>query len=288
MTRIKYQRRRIFQSPQIYPGNRRTAPRQRWIFFQEIIRWFLALLLAFFVIWFIFFSPFFRIKELTILGDKITDSEKIKNEINQIIKKNVFFILPGDNIIFIKPAEIKKILSQENPRFQNIEIEKKFPNILRTEISEREGIIIWCRQENCFFVDKIGIAYAEVLSAEPLFIIERENQEKMFVVQEEKEEKIEIGQKVANQNFIKFVLEISKELENFSGLEVIALRTPESISSEVWVTTNEGWQAVFDVSKSAKSQIANLAKFLNEKISEKERKNLKYIDLRVQGKIYYK
>ena len=288
MTRIKYQRRKIFPSPQIYPGNRRTAPRQRWIFFQEIIRWFLALLLAFFVIWFIFFSPFFRIKELTILGDKITDSEKIKNEINQIIKKNVFFILPGDNIIFIKPAEIKKILSQENPRFQNIEIEKKFPNILRTEISEREGIIIWCRQENCFFVDKIGIAYAEVLSAEPLFIIERENQEKMFVIQEEKEEKIEIGQKVANQNFIKFVLEISKELENFSGLEVIALRTPESISSEIWVTTNEGWQAVFDVSKSAKSQTANLAKFLNENISEKERKNLKYIDLRVQGKIYYK
>ena len=288
MTRIKYQRRRIFQSPQIYPGNRRTAPRQKWIFFQEIIRWFLVLLLAFFVIWFIFFSPFFRIKELTIFGDKITDSEKIKNEINQIIKKNVFFILPGDNIIFIRPAEIKKNLSQKNPRFQNIEIEKKFPNILKIEISEREGIIIWCRQENCFFVDKIGIAYAEVLSVEPLFIIEKENQEKMFVVQEEKEEEIEIGQKVANQNFIKFVLEISKELENFSGLEVIALRTPESVSSEIWATTNEGWQVVFDVSKSAKSQIANLAKFLNENISEKERKNLKYIDLRVQGKIYYK
>ena len=287
LKRKKYQRRRILQAPRIYPGSRRTAPGRRKIFFQKTIYWFLISILFFFIIWLVFFSPFFRIQEPTIIGSEITDSEKIKNEIDQIIKKNVFFILPGDNIIFVKPDKIEKVLIQKNPCFQNIKIEKRFPNILKIEISEKEGIIIWCRQENCFFVDKTGVAYADVSSIE-LFIDENKNQEKMFVVQEEKKEKIEIGQKVASQNFIKFVLEISKELENFSRLKIIALRTPESVSSEIWITTSEGWQVIFDTSRSARNQVANLTKFLNEKISEQERKNLEYIDLRVLGKIYYK
>lgn len=225
---------------------------------------------------------------MSIIGNKSTSSEKIKSEINQIIGKRIFFILPKDNIIFINPTEIKKVLGQENPSFQKIEAEKKFPDILKIEISERRSALIWCCQENCFFVDKNGIAYAEVFSAELMSFSGKENLEKMLVIQEEKDEKIKISQKVADQNFIGFVLEISKNLKQIENLEIISLRTPESASLEIWITTIEGWQAVFNTSESAKKQAGNLAKFLSEKINEEERKNLEYIDLRIPGKIYYK
>ena len=112
--------------------------------------------------------------------------------------------------------------------------------------------------------------------------------EKMLVVQEEKDEKIKISQKVADQNFIGFILEISKNLEQIENLEIISLRTPESASLEIWITTIEGWQVIFNTSEPAKKQAGNLAKFLSEKIDEKERENLEYIDLRIPGKIYYK
>ena len=278
----------IRRAPRIYPGSRRTAPKQRWIFFQKSVFWLLALILLIFVIWLIFFSPFFRIKEMSIIGNESTSSEKIKNEVNQIIGKRVFFILPKDNIIFVSPTEIEKVLEQENPSFQEIEAEKKFPNILKIEISERRSAIIWCRQENCFFVDKNGVAYAEVFSAELMFFGGKENLEKMLVIQEEKAEKIKISQKVADQNFIEFILEISKNLKQIENLEIISLRTPESASSEIWITTIEGWQAVFNTSEPAKKQAGNLAKFLSEKIDKEERSNLEYIDLRIPGKIYYK
>ena len=285
---FKNQKGFICRAPRIYPGSRRTAPRQRWIFFQKSVFWFLALILLIFIIWLIFFSPFFRIKEMSIIGNKSTSSEKIKNEVNQIIKKRAFFILPKDNIIFINPTEIEKVLSQENPSFQEIKAKKKFPDILKIEISERRSAIIWCRQENCFFTDKNGIAYAEVFFAELLSFGGKENMEKMLVVQEEKDEKIRTSQKVADQNFIGFILEISKNLEQIESLEIISLRTPESASSEIWITTIEGWQVIFNTSEPAKKQAGDLAKFLNEKINEEERKNLEYIDLRIPGKIYYK
>jgi cell division septal protein FtsQ len=285
---FKNQTRNIRCAPRIYPGSRRTAPRQRWIFFQKSVFWFLALILLIFVIWLIFFAPFFRIKEILIIGNEATSSEKIKNEVNQIIQKRAFFVLPKDNIIFIKPAEIEKALEQENPSFQKIEAEKKFPNILKIEILERRSAIIWCRRENCFFTDKNGIAYAEVFSAELTPFGEKENIEKMLVVQEEKEGEIKISQKVADQNFIGFILEISKNLKQIENLEIISLRTPESASLEIWITTTGGWQAVFNASEPAKKQAGNLAKFLSEKISEEERKNLEYIDLRIPEKIYYK
>lgn len=278
----------IRRAPRIYPGSRRTAPRKRWIFFQKSVFWFLALILLVFVIWLIFFSPFFRIKEMSIIGNEITDSEKIKNEVNQIIGKKAFFILPKDNIIFINSTEIEKMLGEKNPSFQKIEAEKKFPNILKIEISERRSAIIWCREENCFFTDKNGVAYAEVFSADLLPFGGKENLEKMLVVQEEKDEKIKISQDVADQNFIGFVLEISKNLKQIENLEIISLRTPEAASSEIWITTIQGWQAVFNTSEPAKKQARNLAKFLSEKISEEERNNLEYIDLRIPGKIYYK
>lgn len=225
---------------------------------------------------------------MSIIGNESTSLEKIKNEVNQIIKKRAFFILPKDNIIFVNPMEIEKVLRQENPSFQKIEVEKKFPDILKIEISERRGALIWCRQENCFFTDKNGIAYAEIFSAELMSFSGKEDLEKMHVVQEEKDEKIKISQKVADQNFIGFILEISKNLKQIENLEIISLRTPESASSEIWITTIEGWQVIFNTSESAKKQAGNLAKFLSEKINEEERGNLEYIDLRIPGKIYYK
>jgi cell division septal protein FtsQ len=275
----------IRQAPRIYPGSRRTAPRRRYVFFQHTLRWLLILILSVFISWLLFFSPFFRIKELTIIGNKITAPEEIENEVNQIIKKRAFLIFPKDNFIFLNATEIKNNLIENNPCFQKVEVKKELPNILKIEVSERKGIIIWCYQSNCFFVDKNGVAYERISQILPNG---EGNQEEMYVVQEEQEEPIEPGQKIAEKDFIEFILEAIDSLERYSGLEAVSLKTPSSVSLEIWITTNEGWQAIFDTSRSAESQAANLAKFLNEKISQEERKNLEYVDLRVRGKIYYK
>ncbi len=324
----KYHRRRIFwglkrrRAPKIYAGSRRVGPSRSRIIFQKII-W-QGLLGGLFVgiIWIIFFSPVFRIKEVNITGNESVSQEEINQTLKTVFEKRFFLIFSGDNIIFFNEEEAEKLLLEKNLYFENVKVKKIFPNLVKIEIKEKKAKLAWCQiiqkenpknsenemeeieidnsededkiseQSQCFWVDEAGIAYSQTPPLKDLKMSLDSFKKEHILILKEKNKKlvkfVKLGTKVANPEFINSVLCVSETLSSAVDLKVVDFETPGAASRELHVTTSEGWKIYFDTSRNIKSQVDALANVLREKIKEKERENLEYVDLRVKDRVYYK
>lgn len=116
------------------------------------------LLSVFLIVYFLFFSPFFLIKEIDVSGNEIISQYDIKNAVRSEIGKSIFGLVPGNNFIFDKGEIIKTVLWNNFSQIKSIEIKKIFPDKIAIKIEEKEPILIWCRTESCFYLDGEGMA----------------------------------------------------------------------------------------------------------------------------------
>ena len=161
----------------------------------------LVSLFAFFVVYFLFFSQFFLIKKIEIKGNKSIKSSEIEKVATSKMKDAFFHFVPGNNFLFNKNEEIKNALLEKFSEIKSIKVKKVFPNSLKIEILEKDPIIIWCRLEDCYYIDNKGIIFASVDSD-----FKRDNNKKIIKIteqikigEEKKEIKIET-EKIKNEN----------------------------------------------------------------------------------------
>ncbi len=83
------------------------------------------------------------------------------------------------------------------------------------------------------------------------------------------------------------LVNLENDLLNQLGLKVFDFIIETDVLKDLRVNTNEGWHVLFDRSRDLKNQLEALKLVLEEKIKE-ERKNLEYIDLRIENRVYYK
>ena len=82
------------------------------------------------------------------------------------------------------------------------------------------------------------------------------------------------------------LIDLRKSLAEEVGLRVLDFII-EDEDNDLKINTNEGWYILFDKSRDIRSQLDSLRLILTEKIKE-DRKNLEYIDLRIENRVYYK
>ena len=142
----------------------------------------------FLIVYFIFFSQFFLIKKIEIEGNKNILSDNIKEIINNNISQPILGFIPGNNFFFNKSEEIETILLNEFSEIKSVEVNKKFPNLLKIKITEKNPLIIWCRLDSCYYIDNNGTAF---LSAEKKLLAEKDEKFIKIMEQSEIEEELE-------------------------------------------------------------------------------------------------
>jgi len=217
--------------------------------FKSRLFWLLVLILIIvgIIFYYLFFSKIFQIKEIEVVGEEIIAENQIKK------------IIPLSNIFLINISNIEMNILNQFPHIFNVNIKREFPDKLNITIAERVAVGIWCEQENCFLVDRSGVAFEKALPEIDLI--------KIFSTKELlKKEKIEQ------------ILEIQQELNK----KEIQLKEVKIVSEErLNVKTSEDWEIYFNLRRDDISrQIFNLRIVLKERISLERRKNLQYIDLR--------
>ena len=247
------------------------------------------------IIWLAFFSPLFRIKKINITGNETISDDEINQALKPIFEKRFYRIFPGDSIIFFNEREAKDLLSKENFYFEEIKIEKKFPNSIKIEIKGKKAKLVWCqiiqketsetsenkiiilKESQCYWLDKDGIAYSQTPDMENSEISLGFQKEDNLLVLKEKNKRInefaKLGDKVANSEFINFAISAPQKLLKATNLKAIDFETPGAVSRELHITVSEGWKIYFDTSRDIKNQINALANVLKEEIKEEEREN---------------
>lgn len=181
----------------------------------------------------------------------------------------IFKTFWNEKIRHEKQAEIK----QEEVKSAAIYclLDGSFKNSSSTE-AVQEKII-----KQCFHISEQGIILREamLITGGPFLVIYGGNQNNLT-----------IGQEVMKPQTLEFIAKIKNNFEklkpeNFPALSEFSLISP--ISNDIEILTANNWKIYMDASRDTDKQLEILFAAFKQKGEPKE-----YIDLRIEGKIYFK
>ena len=159
-------RRDVLDSPKLQELKRNRRRRlQNKIFF------YVGSVLAIFII-LVFISRInkLNISVINISGNKIIDTEQIKEIVSRDISGYYLFFIPKSNFLIYPKNKIEKDLAEKYRRLTNIKFNLDGAETLSISLSEREGKYIWCGEtlpdinlnpeyNTCSFLDSTGYAF---------------------------------------------------------------------------------------------------------------------------------
>jgi len=219
----------------------------------------LAVIILFFVSYFLFFSNIFQIQKII-----ITEGEGIGEE-------NLKTFIPQNNIFLVDAQKIREDILDNFPQIAEVEIHRGFPDTLNILITERLAVAVWCEAETekCFLMDKEGVIFGEVLIPS-----EVEGLSKIVGAKEA------LGKEKISQ-----ILDIQTKLKESFNIT----STQAFIASEerLNIKTSEGWEIYFNLKGNLDWQLQELGLVLEKQIPLEKKRILEYIDLRF-SRVFYR
>lgn len=257
-------KREQYRSPKIYS----LTPKQEKEsgFSPKLIWWIVLFILIGFLVWFFFFSSYFKIKNIEIDGSL---NPEVKSAIDQFYNKNILTFQPG---------KIEEDLIKKQTSIKSIEIRRGLPDTLKIKVNVREPVIGWKSQEKTYLVDENGIVF-ELGEGE---VVTEEGKE-IPVIEDSQNIAVEPGSQIVTADFVDFVKNFVEQLKEEQEIKVTALKIVET-TFQIEADTDQGWKIIVNTIASLTNQLKALAKVLETKREEVH----EYIDLRIEGRVYYK
>lgn len=229
--------------------------------FSKVYIYFLVILILLVgLVYVLFYATFFKIKNVT-----LENSHNL--EIGQFIQK-----LNGHNIFFLNTAKTEAELTQKFPAVKGVKIIRGLPNTLKIQLQEEAAKAIWQTQGKNYLVSASGKIYQET-----------EEQVDLLIIKDNNNLVVSFGQQVVSENFLNFISELSSAFNQVTGFQINHFEINETLFQTDAVTF-QNWKVIFETTRKASSQLSDLAKFLADYKNEVT----EYIDLRIEGKVFYK
>ncbi len=220
------------------------------------------------LIYFLVFSDFLAVKQIEISGNRRIESKDLIDFLDNKTSKPLLFF-ESKSIIFFIPEIVAREIIEKFPALASFRLSRQYPDTIKLRVKERKPIGTWC-QDEFFFFDGTGR------------IFEKTKVKKGLIVRTENRE-FSIGEKIFSTREIESIITIWNYLNPEIKVKEFHIDEPR-----INVLTEEGWLIFFDLKEDIDFQLTKLYLALNEKISEENRKNLEYIDLKFNKKIYFK
>lgn len=256
--------------------------------------------------YFLFGSSILQIKKIKIVAPDFISKEAIQKIIQNNLDQNFFWLFPKKNIIFFSTNNVVADILNFSPEIESVSVNKKALNLLEVNITSRQNVGVWCKTakhqieadediidnattsdklfkqeeitvERCFNIDKNGVIFKEspLISSNLILLIYDSTYQSTS----------EIKSNVASPETIQFILTSKQWLANDLNIKIDNF---EIISeTDLKAKTSEGWQIYFSSLNSVESQLNSLKTVLTELIKN-DRLSLEYVDLRIDGRVYYK
>ncbi|HRY63339.1 MAG TPA: cell division protein FtsQ/DivIB [Patescibacteria group bacterium] len=229
--------------------------------------------------YFFVYSPVFKVERVVIKGINEVDN---LNAAQSVVQKYTagyrVGVLPKNNILFINKEELAKFISESVP-VEEVVVKKKLFKTLEIEGEEKLPALIWQEGKQNYYLDKNGWVMAAVAADNIKYNVP--------IIGRSTTTAVVVGQQIieaSNVDFIGRVLEeMKKELRSWP---IKRVEVKDFDNREVNFYTNEGWYLIVDVAGDMTKVLANLNNFLRQEGIDS--KKLRYVDLRIADKIFYK
>lgn len=238
-------------------------------------RVFLAVFLTV-IIYYLCISSKFVVAQVSVSGNAKVSVQQIQDSITSAGRSRLFFI-KKNNFFLMTRGRVNKLLTHDIPTIKEITgYQRIWPNQVKIEIKERVPGFVISSNGKYFLVDEEGTVVSQV-----------DGPENMLVVQDQEIEDFASGETLPSQKLAAFVLSMSRSWNGKVTSPIAEVKFPGKQSSEVQFVSQEGWSVMFDTTRSAVTQLNNLAVLLNKQIATRDRARLAYIDLRLSKWAYY-
>jgi cell division protein FtsQ len=263
------------KAKQLYRGRRQPSIYSRTeenIAKKDYKKGFLVSLLIILVaglIYFLFFSPFFKVDRVEVNNLRYGEREQIDKVISEF--REGFF---SRNMLTFRTKSLKTKLESQYG-IKTAEVRKVYPHQIEVRLEERLPAMVWQVIDRKYLVDESGAIWGDY----------DEKFADIPVIQDLKNLPVETGKKVVPEEFTEFITSLAKEFDDYTEAKMVKLEVGDT-TEDLKVTSSSTWYAYFDTTRTAKNQLINLSRILNE--VEMKNKKLEYIDLRVNNRIFYK
>jgi cell division septal protein FtsQ len=235
------------------------------------------------IVYLLFFSSFLSINNVEVAGAENIETDEVKKYFQDKLAGEYLGFLPKNNILLIFKKSAEENLKLNFKRIAEVKIEKIFPEKIKISIKEKKFKLVFSTNGSEYLIDESGNAW-------PRKDFELKGEENNFIIfNDESQKPIEDMTRALDKDVIGYVLEARRKIEEEVGIETGSnFSSPRLISGDLKVEIRDGWRVYFNREIDLEKSIETLKLILREKLNTEERKNLEYIDLRINNKVYYK
>lgn len=249
-----------YRSQKFFSGSKiqEEKKRPKWLY-KIIIYIILITIIAFFL----FFSDYFRVKEVIIEGN------------NLVLKERIEALIPiNSNIFRLSIVRIKNDLTRNIPEVQTAQIYRGIPNAIKIVVIERQGKFVWQSGTDSYLISDQG----EVMRK----IIGDEGKDLPRVI-DKRNLPVTLGSQLVSPNFVAFILNVYSNFFQTVNIKPLDFEVDET-TFDVILHTDASFYVKLNSLRSSKKQLDNLKLVLVNKRADIH----EYVDIRIDGWAYYK
>lgn len=278
-------RRRILRSkrtgipPKIYRHTQREAKFQTSSTIQKKFYLVVTILIIGGLMYLCLFSNLFKIKKIVLVDNKDVHLDQVEEIVNPILDRRRFLVFPGDSVFLVNKENIRTELTCNILQIESLQIKIRYPDVLKIIIQEKEPVIIWVTQNKAYFVDGEGEICYEISN-------ELLKDTELPIVKDNLEKDVKPDDKVVTEEVLETIQDINKRFQSKTGYEILRFEIPAAMASELHVKTDIGFKVYFSCQRSIDAQLDDLVAVLEHQVKDQIGK-VQYIDLRIEGWVYY-
>ncbi|OGM99903.1 MAG: hypothetical protein A2817_01570 [Candidatus Yanofskybacteria bacterium RIFCSPHIGHO2_01_FULL_39_8b] len=264
----------------VYPGYNSyggilARKKQRRFLLWLLVAVVIILALAGSVVYLLFFSPWMKITNIEINGLETVDSAAMYSMIESAKNETIYLteVKPQSNILFFDTKALRNKILSDFPVIKEVNTSITFPHKLVVSIKERTPFGTWCFISECRYFDDSGVLWGQALRSSGSILLSIDD------LRKSEEQIVTIDKNILEP--------IKKTIDglNTIGIKIRKVEIPEGEIGDFTIYTFVGYKLLFNNSSDILGQVVILKILLDQK--EKEFKP-EYIDLRIDGRVYYK
>lgn len=250
-------------------------------------------------IWFVGFSPTFRVDEIEVRGNESVPEWEIRDAVTDALKGRRWLIMPQTSLLIASEAAIENALneryvletltvSKHPPRKLVVELKERVSAVLLQMPDGRQGLVdlqgavtrLYRPEEALEVSKKLGPSLQEQTGAP------KTQYPALF---DERDEKLELREEALKPNVVQAAIDLPGLFEERFGRAPYfeELRIDGKDAQTLRLRTSEGWSIYLDASQDLRGQLLNAEVVLKSKVGA-QRPQLDYIDVRFGEKVFFK
>lgn len=280
---------RVYDAKNIKFKDGLTEKRRKVYIFKTLF--FVGLIIAIvgLILYLLFFSGLLDINQVNVSGlNKISGDEFDKGLNERLDSKWLGFLKRQRNLIFFDADSFRAEILAAFPEIKGISINKEPLHTLNIDVTERTTVGIWCFTGgstgltiNCKYFDEDGTLWGEAAKSSGFLVL---------VVEDMRQDIKEMVQ--VDSGILADIMLISAQLKEMN-IFVNKFTIPDKFTGDFNAFTSGGYELIFSTNSDIKEQLEVLEIFLTDKKALSAQAGdpdfkPQYIDLRINGRIYYK